>query len=214
MIAAVLWTALAGCTDSEVYSEANCPVGVTLSTSEGAPGTVITATGTPFSTANDTQVRVGGVAASVTVLERDGCAVCDECRISTCESCYACTDCDLSCASCVETLTFVVPVVSAGAQSVVITNAYGASEPVAFTVLSTDADTDSDLPDTDSGVPLDTDPPETDVPDTGATDTDTDAPDTDTDSSDTDAVDTDTSDTDLALGFSPYSECAVSRTTP
>ncbi len=169
MLLAGLW--LAGCAPGVTPPVLTCTVEGALDESEGAPGDEIVVTGGPFSEAFDTTVRVAGFPADVLSVERTDCAFCDECiDASTCSSCTQCDACDDLCDLCVETTTFVVPDVEAGATSVVLVNRWGSTVALPFTVLG-DGDTDdTDGGDTDTGIP----------------DTDTDAPDTDGGTADTD----------------------------
>ena len=68
---------------------------------------------------------------------RDGCTLCDACRDE-----FSCDPgCGASCAPCVEVTTFVLPdSVVPGPLEAVVVNRWGASSPIALTVLDTDTD--------------------------------------------------------------------------
>jgi hypothetical protein len=116
-----------------------CDITLTdLSPSEARPGMSVTATSTPMTTTWDTAIYVRDVRAPILRLGRDQCDVCDECR--SINNCTACSDCD-ACAdtcrnSCVETVTFSVPSLSAGQAEVSIYNRHGQSNPLPLSVVA------------------------------------------------------------------------------
>jgi len=135
---------LSSCTGASVEVFEQCTVEVRLSDDRATPGTSIVATGGPFGEAYDNVVQVDGVRAEVESTDQQpvtdtggapldplACESCDQCRT---RNAGHCNRCKTQCASCVETLTFVVPVKDAGPGSVVVMNAFGGSEPVPFTV--------------------------------------------------------------------------------
>lgn len=164
-----------------------CSVDAALSSTEGAPGDEIVISGGPFSAGYDTTVRVGGVPADVLSVDREECALCDECVASAgCNPCGTCSDCAELCDLCVETTTFAVPDVAAGPTTVVLVNLWGSTEALPFTVLGGGDTDDTDPGDTDTGIPdTDTGAPDTDTGTPADTDTGTPA-DTDTAIADTD----------------------------
>lgn len=146
-----------------------CAIDVTLEPTSGAPGTEISVVGTPLTEVRDTRLLVGGVRATVTSVVRESCDTCDICRVySSCPPCGICLGLGTGleqagldrvqcfgdpladppvigdCAACVETMTFVVPDVTAGPTSVLIMNRNGQSEAVAFEVLPGATDTAED----------------------------------------------------------------------
>ncbi len=120
-----------------------CPMAIELDITEALPGEVVTITG-DMSEDFDTSIRVGGANVAVVDFTRDECADCDSCRIfADCNECEACADCTATCASCVQTVTFIVPDVDAGQTAVVLANRYGTSDSVPFTVLAVDTGDDT-----------------------------------------------------------------------
>lgn len=100
-------------------------------------------TGAPFSTSQDSAVRVGGVAAALTQVDRGSCEVCDTCAAENGCNCGVCDACATACADCVQTVGFLVPDVAAGPQPVVLINRYGVADGLSLTVEAAE-DTDSD----------------------------------------------------------------------
>ena len=154
---------LAGCATGTVDVFQTCELELVLSTASGAPGTTVTATGGPYTIVRDTQVRIGGVPAEVTSVERVGCEICDQCRLDDeCAPCGPCFGIELTgdvrdqcfgdgladppippaCDSCVETMAFVVPEgAPLGTTSIYVVNANGASGLLPFEVLPGVSDT-------------------------------------------------------------------------
>jgi hypothetical protein len=126
-----------------VYEQ--CTVAVTLSPESGSAGAFVVATGGPFGDAFDNHVQLDGIRADIVSIDRNpvtdtggepvdagACDACDDCRERHAGRCNVCR---VKCSSCVETLTFEVPAKQVGTTSVVVTNRWGTSEPVDFTVL-------------------------------------------------------------------------------
>jgi hypothetical protein len=87
----------------------------------------------------DTTVGVGSVAATGVSVDRAECDACDTCREEQeCNVCGTCTACADDCASCVESVSFVVPDLAPGTYGVVVTNLHAASVAVDLTVTSPD----------------------------------------------------------------------------
>ena len=135
------------------------------------------ATGGPFGQSFDNIVQVDGVRAEVEATDQQpvtdtggvpvdplACETCDQCRT---RNAGHCNRCKTQCASCIETLTFVVPVKAAGPASVVVMNVFGGSDPVPFTVDALPDTGSTGLGDTGSStstgstgiLPTDTAPP-------------------------------------------------------
>jgi len=132
---------LAGCEDQVDVSFVQCELEIALFPTEGVVGADVVATGRPFSDISDTSVRFGGAEAQLLDVARDDCSVCDTCRtnaVPACDVCVVCPQCRSECADCVQTVTFRVPEVPPGETSVVVTNGYGVSPPLPFTVLAPD----------------------------------------------------------------------------
>ena len=103
---------------------------------------------------------LGGERAQVVDITREGCDECDSCKEDQgCLACSDCDECDAICKSdCIESVTFVVPVLPEGPKGVVVYNGSGSSNPVTLNVT---APFDTGDPDTggsadDSGGPVDT----------------------------------------------------------
>ncbi|MEQ1502662.1 MAG: hypothetical protein ABMB14_10545 [Myxococcota bacterium] len=161
----VIFAVLGGCSSTVVEEFETCQIDLTLTPAEGAPGAEIVATGTPLSEVRDTRVEVGGVAATVSAVVRDGCDTCDSCRSDAgCAPCGLCAGLALeaaardacfgdpladppspsSCDACVESMTFVVPDAPPGLTTVFVVNRNGQSLAIPFEVLpgaSTTGDT-------------------------------------------------------------------------
>jgi hypothetical protein len=171
----LLVTLLSGCGDEVTTVFTNCNLDVTLTPSSGFPGDVIVATGTPFTSAYDTLIQVGGFNADVLLVERTDCTACDACRPDReCSECGSCIRCEVDCDLCVETITFIVPDAPAGLTVATILNLYGTTGPVPFEILGTSVPDDTGLPDT--GGSTDTDVPNaTDTASNADSATDTDS---------------------------------------
>jgi hypothetical protein len=156
---------IAGCTTVTVDVFATCQLDVALATTAALPGDTVEATGGPYTIARDTHIEVGGVAAEVTLVLREGCDACDEClALAECGPCGPCFGENLDvptrvscfgdpladpaippvCDVCEEALSFVVPAgVPPGPTTVLVWNANGASPGIPFEVLALPADTGS-----------------------------------------------------------------------
>ena len=152
----VLLLSFVGCvlptsSSSTTTTLGECSLDATLSLAEAHVGDQVAIGGGPFTGPDDTIVRVGGVQATLVDVDRSGCELCDACVTgdATCR-CGTCAACDAACADCSEAVSFYVPEVPAGANSVVLINRYGATTALSIDVLPTVADTD---------VPADTDSP-------------------------------------------------------
>lgn len=134
--------AVASCGRSGLPDFDQCVLNVTLSAESGARGDTIVATGGEFSVDYDTVVLVDATSATVIDVERENCAFCDGCREAIeppCDACEECVGCEQSCLGCVQTVTFVVPNVTPGATAIVLTNRFGTSDAIPFTVLEGDS---------------------------------------------------------------------------
>lgn len=138
-ILVALLAGLVACPSSELPEFHQCMLDAELSATEGPPGTEIVATGGEYSVDYDTTVLVDAVPAPVLDVVRSNCAFCDGCRDALeepCNACEECDDCSISCADCVQTVRFVVPDLAPGAVDVVLTNRFGTSGPIPFTVTA------------------------------------------------------------------------------
>ena len=141
----MLLALLFACTDTTQTEFPTCTVELlSIEPAAAQPGELVTLTADPLTELQDTDLRVGGVDAQVQSVDRTGCDDCDDCR--TTQGCAACGDdcdaCDAECRdNCVETLSFVVPELSAGTHQVVLFNAHGGSLAAPFEVLETAVDT-------------------------------------------------------------------------
>ncbi len=107
-------------------------------------GDTVTLTATPLTQLQDSALRVGGVDAVVSSLDRTDCETCDSCRSTNgCAECgQDCDACDAECRdSCVETLTFLVPELAPGSHGVVLYTAHGGSLQTSLEVLEAAGDT-------------------------------------------------------------------------
>jgi hypothetical protein len=165
---------LAACDTTLTSTTDVCTLGApAMSVAEAAPGDTVTLTLSPLTEAWDTVITVGPDRATILDLDRSTCDACDTCREDAeCTTCGECTDCEASCDTCVETVQFIVPALSAGIWPVQLTNLYGRSQPVDLTIPS-GADTGADTG-TDTGADTGTDTGADTGTDTGAdTGTDT-----------------------------------------
>lgn len=154
-----LTLALAACEAQLVDTYDACDLDGALSTPEARVGDVVVLTGGPLTTTWDTLVQVDGTLAEITTLSRDAiaCFDCDSCR----DEAFDCVSCDETCLPCVESISFVVPAVRTGVVSVVLTNAYGSTGPLALTIV---APSDTGLPTTTGGTGETALPLETAIP--------------------------------------------------
>jgi hypothetical protein len=99
----------------------------------------------PLTTLQDSVLLVGGTHAEVTAVDRIGCDACDTCILEAdCDPCGDCDACDAACdAECSETLRFLVPEREAGEVELTLYNLYGNSDPLPFSVLSTETAVDT-----------------------------------------------------------------------
>lgn len=132
-----LLAVLAACDTASLNLDERCTVTVDASAlGPVAPSEPVTVAARPMSTRWDTRARLGGVDAEVTEVTRTDCLVCDSCKADAgCDACDTCDACDDACASCLETLTFVVPdSLAPGPADLLVFNRSGASDPVRLTV--------------------------------------------------------------------------------
>lgn len=143
-----MWFLLAlGCSTSSEAISLHCTLDTpSFSPSAAAPGDTVVATTHPLTELWDTTVHLGATPAEVVALSRGGeeelCASCDACReaagCTACDSCFTCND---ECATCVETVSFVVPAVAEGTATVTITNVHGSTAEGRLTVVAPGTDT-------------------------------------------------------------------------
>ncbi len=129
---------LAGCEDTVLPPVVGCVVELHEAVpASAAPGDLVTLYGRPFSHVYDTALYVGGVRTEVLEATSEGCDECDTCQADHgCDGCTDCDACDALCqATCVESLTFAVPLLPAGPADVVLFNKYGGSETLQVEVL-------------------------------------------------------------------------------
>ena len=163
----------ASCTTVTVDTFATCQLDAVLEPTAALPGIVVDVSGGPYTIARDTHIEVGGVAAEIAFVLREGCEECDECRVlGECGACGPCFGENLDaetrvscfgdaladppvtpvCDACVESLAFVVPdAAPRGSTTVLIVNANGASKPLPFEVLGPPLDTGSTAGTGDTG---------------------------------------------------------------
>ena len=137
-------------TDEVFYS---CQVTLSeLTPTEVLPGETVVLTGKPMSSAADSALWIGGSSAQVTDVTRADCEACDSCKTS--QGCVTCgEDCDacyLDCLSCVETLSFVAPDLTAGQYNLQLFNLHGVSESALMLTLG-ESPTDTGDTASDSG---------------------------------------------------------------
>lgn len=176
----MLWLAV-GCRTPTVDFFESCELDVVLDPASGAPGEVVTATGSPLTQPYDTLVSVGGVDAEVLEVAREPeCEECDTCKLDAgCLVCGTCLGTSLDpdrrlecfgdpfdpqstgyCGRCVETLTFVVPASAPrGLTTVVVLNRNGSSAPLEFRVGGTESTGDTSAETADTSTPTDTSAP-------------------------------------------------------
>ena len=118
----------------EVYAEAVDEIA-------RAPGEPLTIQGSPFTTAWDTTVFVGGVETPVLQVDRVGCETCDTCRVQqACTVCSDCDECDRICREqCSETVTVLVPELDSGDTQFWLINRHGRSVPASLIVRESEA---------------------------------------------------------------------------
>ena len=128
---------LVACAETTISTSPTCTLdGVELAPTSAAPGEVVIAYTRPLTEVWDTAITVGAARAELVDLDRSTCDACDDCRVTEeCSSCEACDSCEDTCASCVESVSFLVPDVAEGDWSVEIVNRHGRSDRAALTVL-------------------------------------------------------------------------------
>lgn len=142
----MFWLLVLACTTTSSTVSPHCALDKpVLAPSEAAPGATVVATTGPLTTVYDTQVSVGTASAAVLDVDRSTCDACDTCREAAgCTSCDECTACADDCATCVQTVSFVVPDVAPGATPVTVTNIHAVSPAGTLTVTAaTDTGGDS-----------------------------------------------------------------------
>ena len=127
-----------------------CTIEASITPDQGYEGDTLVATGSPFSRAYDTLITVGGERAEITSVDRSQCTKCDTCRADK-----GCGGCKSACADCIETITFVLPEAAAGETTLRVSNAFGSTEAIPFTVLTADTGS-TDTSDTGPPDPSDT----------------------------------------------------------
>jgi hypothetical protein len=144
---ALLW--LAGCGTAAVAPPPTCALDFAAPL-PAAPGDTVTLLGGPVTDPEDTTVLVGGTSATLVDVSRDECTLCDACEsAANCTGCDDCLVCKDSCDTCVQRVSFVVPEVTPGNQSLVVINSWGSSTDLVLAVAAPPADTDT----TDSDTP-------------------------------------------------------------
>ena len=130
---------LSACAATAVPTSLRCDLSLASATpAAAAPGEAVVIAGTPFTTAFDTVVLLGGLPAEISLVDRTSCDACDTCRAeSTCTGCSDCDACDATCTdTCAETITITVPVgAPVGATTLTVRNAHGEGRGLAFEVL-------------------------------------------------------------------------------
>ncbi len=95
----------------------------------------MTAEASPLTQVYDTVVNFEGTRATVVEVLREDCAACDLClEAAECLACEACSPCVEQCEPCLQTVTFLVPDLAPGPTTLVITNRFGSSPALPFTV--------------------------------------------------------------------------------
>jgi len=162
---AVLGVLAVSCATVTVDVSETCELDALLEPTAALPGATVNVSGGPYTVVRDTHVEVGGVAAEVSFVLREGCDECDACReLAECAPCGPCFGETLDaetrvscfgdgladppvipvCDACVESLAFVIPAAAPGGSTTVqIINANGATRPLPFEVLAPPADTGS-----------------------------------------------------------------------
>ena len=180
-----------------------CDISGTLVPTSGLAGDTVRVSGGPFTTTWDTIIQVDGAQAEILDISFDGdCTDCLICKDSEID----CTQCDEECVSCVESIGFIVPNVSSGDVSVVLTNAYGSTGSIPFQVVGNPT---FDTQDSGKTLPLETGVPHTGISETGPLDTGV----ADTGATDTGAVDTGPTDTGVVDTAAPIADTATDTAT-
>ena len=153
---AILLT-LAGCAEEVQEVFYTCVLDIGFDADPGAvqPGDSVTMRTIPASAAWDTRIRVGGVDATITGVNREDestCLDCDNCRAEqNCLTCGSCDPCNERCAGCtVQETTFIVPQVQGGVWPISVFNRHGSAIDLPMlevSVATPDTSTDTD-PDT------------------------------------------------------------------
>ncbi len=130
--------ALTACDTESGTAVATCPLEAPAAAPEtAAPGETVTLTTRPLTEAYDTVVTIGPVRAEVVSVDRATCDACDTCRVAAgCSDCGSCDACVTDCATCVETVSVLVPDIAEGPADVVVRNARGASAAGQLTVTA------------------------------------------------------------------------------
>jgi len=130
-----LLAVLGACDETTDVRFLHCTVESTLEPAAAPVGAEVVARGGPFTEAYDTTVQLDGVSAKVEAVERSECDECDDCHtFYGCTACEPCLPCTESCAPCEQTTTFTVPDVPTGSTTLVMSNRYGSTPRLDFTV--------------------------------------------------------------------------------
>ncbi|MCP4807179.1 MAG: hypothetical protein GY913_26200 [Proteobacteria bacterium] len=143
---------LLACTETTTTTLPTCSVELVTATPESAlPGDEVVLAASPVTVDYDTALSLAGARAEIVSVDRTGCDSCDTCLTDAeCGTCATdCDACDALCdATCVETITFIVPDVESGVTTIELFNTHGGSNRLSFEVLGT---SDSGDTGTDSG---------------------------------------------------------------
>lgn len=138
---------LAACAATAVPTSLRCDLSLDAVTpAVAAPGEAVVITGTPFTTAFDTVVLVGGVPAEISLVDRTTCTACDTCRSeNNCTGCSDCDTCDITCAdTCAESITAIVPAgAPLGPATLTVRNAHGEGRGLSLEVVAVSAADDT-----------------------------------------------------------------------
>jgi hypothetical protein len=135
-----------GCSYTSVPVAIRCDIALTAVEPVAArPGELVVITGSPLTEDVDTAIYVGGVRAALEAVDRAGCdeaaegeaQSCDRCKLANdCVDCIDCDDCDALCTrTCVESASFYMPALPAGAATIELFNGHGQSNGLTIEVL-------------------------------------------------------------------------------
>lgn len=135
--------ALLGCGDPPPPTFLQCELRLSLEPPQAEPGDLVVLTGRPMSEAADTDVRIGGLRATIIAFDDAAgpCASCESCRLAAlCTDCERCPSCAEACAPCTPSATVEVPDLDPGEHAVSLVNRFGVSRPLSLLVLPTAPD--------------------------------------------------------------------------
>jgi ferredoxin len=134
-----------GCATETTTDLVTCELALNAPDEDLIAAETIVVSGGPFTAILDSSVRFDQHDAEILSVDRDDCTLCYSCREQAlCSTCDTCETCDLSCETCVETMTLVIPDLPTGTYNVTARNSYGMSSPTPLLITQFSSVDESD----------------------------------------------------------------------